>query len=78
MNLWTFLFLTVLIGVAGEAFRNWLKHRERLGDGKAGAGAGELDTLRRRVEALEAIVTDRGYDLKAEIDALDERARRAS
>lgn len=30
----------------------------------------QLDTLERRVQTLERIVTDRGYDLKREFDKL--------
>jgi hypothetical protein len=77
MNLWTFIVAVVFIGVAGEAFRNWLRYRERIRAAEA-APDGTVDELRRRIEALETIVTERGYDLKAEIDRLDDRHRRAS
>lgn len=30
----------------------------------------KLESLQKRIEVLEAIVTDKGYDLKKEIDSL--------
>lgn len=72
MGLWTFILLVVTVCVAGESFKSWLKYRERerRDQGKPGAGQ-ELERLRQRIEALETIVTDGGYDLRREIDRLD-------
>lgn len=73
MTLWTMIFLVVVVGCAYSAFEAWLKHRAKvarsapLDDGLRA----ELDALRARLETLEAIVTDEGYDLKRRIDELD-------
>ena len=73
MTLWTMIFLVVVVGCAYSAFEAWLKHRTRIAR-SASADDGlraELDELRTRLQTLEAIVTDDGYDLKRRIDELD-------
>lgn len=73
MSMWTMVFLIVLVVSAYSAFEAWLKHRT-----KAARAApvdnglrAELEELRSRLETLEAIVTDDGYDLKRRIDDLE-------
>lgn len=78
MSMWTGVFLVVLIGCALSAWESWLKHRNRVARRQADQGDGELEALRARVEALEAIVTNPEFDLAQRIDALaDEPRRRA-
>ncbi|MEE4302356.1 MAG: hypothetical protein V2J24_23150 [Pseudomonadales bacterium] len=71
--MWTMIFLVVLVGCAYSAFEAWLKHRTKAArvapaDDRLRA---ELDELRTRLQTLEAIVTDDGYDLKRRIDDLE-------
>ncbi|MGE5722395.1 MAG: hypothetical protein ACM3YM_08020 [Sphingomonadales bacterium] len=67
----------VLIGVAGDVMKRWIKLKERqlnqtahLAAEKAAAQAMHVDKLERRVRVLERIATDRGVDLAHEIDTL--------
>ena len=74
MGLWTFILAVVVVVTAGQAFKSWLKFRERARRDQRTPGIEqELERLRQRVEALETIVTDGGYDLRREIDRLQGR-----
>ena len=64
----------------------WLKHRERieqmriestarLSAERAAQYVGQIDDLQERVKVLERIVTDRGYDVATQIEALRDQRR---
>ena len=65
------------------AFIVWTKHQQRIGEGPAAPQVddgrtrqleSQVEVLQDRVEVLERIVTDKGYDLASQIEALrDER-----
>jgi tetrahydromethanopterin S-methyltransferase subunit B len=77
----TFVFVVVIVSivVSGRCFIGWLKHRERLLAGVSRKSvAAEMDTLKRRIETLETIVTDEGWSLRDEIDRLDSEPPRAA
>ena len=75
MDAFTFVIIVVIIGcgtgVLTEYFKTKREAAEFSGDEDLLA---ELDSLRQRVEVLEAIVTDEKYNLKQEIDQLERRA----
>ncbi len=75
MDVFTFIIIVVAIGcgtgVLTEYFKNKREAGEFAGDEELMA---ELESLRDRVETLEAIVTDEKYNLKKEIDQLERSA----
>lgn len=73
MNGLVFAFLVIVAALVARGFRYWLHYQERMRDRHVDASATELEALRRRVETLEAIVTDEGWSVRREIDRLDER-----
>ena len=69
--------LPVVFGVGGDAFKRWLKHKEKMAEAlnhetaeKAAQYAAHTERLEHRVRVLERIVTDRGIDLSDEIEKL--------
>ncbi|MDP1026033.1 hypothetical protein Q5H91_02320 [Sphingomonas sp. KR1UV-12] len=69
--------LPVIVGVGGDAFKRWLKHKETMADAltaqtaeKAAQYAAQTERLEQRVRVLERIVTDKGHDLSNEIERL--------
>ncbi len=75
MDVFTFIIIVVIIGcgtgVLTEYFKTKRKSGEAAGDEEVFE---ELESLRQRVEVLEAIVTDEKYNLQKEIDRLERRA----
>lgn len=75
MDVFTFVIIIVVIGcgtgVLTEYFKTKREAEEFAGDEEL---LTELDSLRARVEVLEAIVTDEKYHLTKEIDQLERRA----
>ncbi len=75
MDVFTFVIVVVIIGcgtgVLTEYFKTKRKTSESGGDEDL---ITELESLRSRVEVLEAIVTDEKYHLTKEIDQLERRA----
>jgi len=75
MDVFTFIIIVVIIGcgtgVLTEYFKNKREESAFAGDEEVFQ---ELESLRTRVEVLEAIVTDEKYHLKNEIDQLERRA----
>ena len=64
----------------------WLKHREKVeqmrinstiqvSTEKAAQYVGRVDELEDRVRVLERIITDRGYDVATQIEALRDQRR---
>ncbi len=70
MDLWTFVTIVTLAGIALSAYQARLKHlrRSRLRDGSVRDE--DIEDLKARVATLESIVTDRRSRLKDEIDRL--------
>jgi hypothetical protein len=69
--------LPVVMGVLGDSYKRWLKHRERrfeieaqIAAEKAAQYAAQTERLEQRVRVLERIVTDRGLVLADQIEAL--------
>jgi uncharacterized membrane protein YfbV (UPF0208 family) len=75
MDIFTFIFLVVLVGCSIPLLKLWLEGRRTVAT--AGEGTAELraqiDKLQERVAVLEKIVTDDRYELKREFASLDER-----
>lgn len=64
----------------------WTKHQQKLAEMQVGATAeqtaekaaqyvGQIQRLEDRVQVLERIVTDRGYDIATQIEALRDQRR---
>jgi hypothetical protein len=69
--------IPVIMGVGGEVFSRWLKHKEKLSEAltaqtaeKAAQYAAQVERLEQRVRVLERIVTDKGLTVADEIEAL--------
>jgi hypothetical protein len=69
--------LPVILGVGGDMFKRWLKHKEKMAEAlnhetaeKAAQYAAHTERLEQRVRVLERIVTDKGLELSDEIDRL--------
>jgi hypothetical protein len=69
--------LPVILGIGGNMFGRWLKHKERMSEvitqqtaERAAQYAAHTERLEQRVRVLERIVTDRGMDLSDEIEGL--------
>jgi hypothetical protein len=76
MSMWTAIALIAIAAIVAEAYRHHNKDRLSKADQKALDALNQrLDTieteLRRRVETLERIVTDRREELKRQFDRLD-------
>ena len=75
MNVFTFIFLVVLVGCSIPLFKLWIDYRQtvrREQRGTLGSDATQqLAALEERVRVLEEIVTDKRYDLRREIAALE-------
>ncbi|WP_086608843.1 hypothetical protein [Erythrobacter donghaensis] len=64
----------------------WTKHQQKMAEMQVGAAAeqtaekaaqyvGHIQRLEARVQVLERIVTDRGYDIATQIEALRDQRR---
>jgi hypothetical protein len=64
----------------------WTKHQQRIAELQVGATAeqtaekaaqyvSQIERLEARVQVLERIITDRGYDIATQIDALRDQRR---
>lgn len=69
--------LPVILGFGGDAFKRWLKHKEKMAEAlnaqtaeKAAQYAAHTERLEQRVRVLERIVTDKGITVAAEIEQL--------
>ena len=81
--IWFFVIvvgLPVVLGVFGDSFRRWLKHRERqmeieaqMTAEKAAQYAAHTERLEQRVRVLERIVTDKGVVVSDEIESLRDK-----
>lgn len=76
MSMWTAIVVIAIAAIVAEAYRHHNKDKLSKSDQQAlDAMNQRLDNveseLRKRVETLERIVTDRREDLKREFDRLD-------
>lgn len=81
----TIWVLIPLMGMAIPIVALWTKHQQKIAEMQVGATAehtaekaaqyaSQIQRLEDRVQVLERIVTDRGYDIATQIEALrDER-----
>ena len=75
MDVFTFVIIVVIIGCGTGVLTEYFKTKRKSEEFATDDGLlDELDSLRQRVEVLEAIVTDEKYNLKKEIDQLERRA----
>jgi hypothetical protein len=65
------IFLIVAVAVIGGTINNWISTKGKIADSQSkGTDDKTIKALEDRVATLEKIVTDRGYKLRDEIDAL--------
>jgi hypothetical protein len=68
--LFLFVLPIVLIGIFTSHRKEMTKLKGQLGDAESVKVSTELEGVKARLEVLEAIVTDKKYQLNAELDAL--------
>jgi hypothetical protein len=79
-----FFFLVVavpvILGVGGDMFKRWLKHKEAMAKAitqetaeRAAQYAAHTERLEQRVRVLERIVTEKGIDVSDQIERLRDR-----
>ncbi|MEL6737607.1 MAG: hypothetical protein AAFO28_01655 [Pseudomonadota bacterium] len=79
--MWDWAYLIPIAGISIPIFAIWFKHQEKLAQMNIGATAdataekaaqyaAQVQRLEDRVQVLERIVTDRGYDVATQIEAL--------
>lgn len=72
MDVFTFIFLVVLVGCSIPLLKTWMEGRQhRIGDADAESLRKEMGVLRERVQVLEKIVTDKSYDVRREFAELE-------
>ena len=75
MDVFTFVIIVVIIGCGTGVLTEYLKNQRKARELDVDEDVyQELESLRARVEVLEAIVTDEKYNLTKEIDQLERRA----
>lgn len=68
--LFLFVLPIVLVGVISSHRREMTKLQLKLGDSEASKTQAELANVKSRLEVLEAIVTDKKYQLNSEFEAM--------
>ena len=67
------VFAIVFIVLFAAMFKHWLEYRQNAGhSGHDDATDDRVRRLEERVEVLERIVTDSGYDLRRELSRLED------
>jgi hypothetical protein len=80
MSFWTFVFACFALLMMIPLSAIWTEHVRKSRKLKAEGNQqnstllAEVRVLRQRLEVLEAIVTDKGYDLRAQLAALEREA----
>jgi hypothetical protein len=75
MEVFTMVVLIVAISCGAGVINNYLKNQRLSLKGAPSEDVlAELETLKQRVAALEAIVTDERYHLEREFDRLERQA----
>lgn len=73
MGRYELAFAIVFIVMFAAMFKHWLEYRQSAGhSGQNEASEDRLRRLEERVEVLERIVTDRGYELRQELSRLED------
>ncbi|TLU66799.1 phage shock protein B [Thalassotalea litorea] len=72
MTVFNFVIIIVVCSLIYEYFnqRQKLQHNNTSSEKKHDELLNEIGEMKQRIETLEKIVTDKGYDLKSEIDNL--------
>lgn len=84
--MWDWAYLIPIIGVSIPIFAIWTKHQQNIAKmqisttaentaEKAAQYASQIQRLEDRVQVLERIVTDKGYDVATQIEALRDTRR---
>lgn len=79
--MWDWAYLVPIAGISIPIFAIWFKHQQKMAElqmdttadataEKAAQYAAQVQKLEDRVQVLERIVTDRGYDVATQIEAL--------
>ena len=68
--LFLFVLPIVLVAVISSHRREMTKLQLKLGDSEASKTQAELANMKSRLEVLEAIVTDKKYQLNSEFEAM--------
>jgi hypothetical protein len=75
VNVFTFVFLVVLVGCSIPLLKLWIDYRQTVRREERGNPGPDvmrqIAALENRVQVLEEIVTDKTYDLRREIAALE-------
>lgn len=72
MDVFTMVVVIVVVSCGAGVINNYLKIRRAEQRGGAGADVkAEIEALKQRIAALEAIVTDERYHLQRELDRLE-------
>lgn len=69
--LFLFVLPIVIIGVVSSHRKAMVELQLKLGNAESAQVTTELTAIKSRLEVLEAIVTDKKYQLSAEIDSLN-------
>jgi len=75
MNLFEMVVFIVVIGVIGGVFREYFKSRHRtasISNDSLDEALDRIDDIEERVRVLERVVTDDRFDLKRQIDDLQD------
>ena len=72
MHVFEMVAIISVVAIIAGLMKEWMKKHQAPPVDLSGIESrlAELEHLQERVEILEAIVTDKGYDLKSEIDNL--------
>lgn len=69
MHIFEMVAIIAVVSIIASVVKSYLD--KKVGDSELlEARLQKVETLEERIKVLEAIVTDKGYDLKAEIDGL--------
>ncbi len=75
MNIYEFVLLIVLIVTVGRLVDRRVGRRHKRAaaapDGTATESSGKLEDMEKRIQVLERIVTDQGYELRQKFRDLD-------
>jgi len=72
MHVFEMVAIISVVAIIAGLMKEWLKRNQTPPVDLSGIESrlDKLEALQERIEVLEAIVTDKGYDLKREIDNL--------
>lgn len=72
MHVFEMVVIVTIVAIVAGLIKEWMKTQKALEVDLSGVESrlDKLEVLEERIKILEAIVTDKGYDLKREIDNL--------